>query len=74
MVNSSSSISPLRKRMIDDMTMRRLSDKTQTSFFSAITCSRSHGRCRNRTGGTVSVYPRTRRVDRRIPKAHLTVS
>ena len=32
MVNSSSSISPLRKRMIDDMTMRRLSDKTQTSY------------------------------------------
>jgi len=32
MGNSSSSISPLRQRMIDDMTMRRLSDKTQTSY------------------------------------------
>jgi len=32
MDNSSSSISPLRQRMIDDMTMRRLSDKTQTSY------------------------------------------
>jgi len=32
MVNSSSSIRPLRQRMIDDMTMRRLSDKTQSSY------------------------------------------
>ena len=32
MVNSSSSISPLRQRMIDDMTMRRLGAKTQTSY------------------------------------------
>ena len=32
MGNSSSSISPLRQQMIDDMTMRRLSSKTQTSY------------------------------------------
>lgn len=32
MVNSISSISPLRQRMIDDMTMRRLGAKTQTSY------------------------------------------
>ena len=32
MGNSSSSISPLRQRMIDDMTMRRLGAKTQTSY------------------------------------------
>lgn len=32
MGNSNSSISPLRQRMIDDMTMRRLSDKTQISY------------------------------------------
>ena len=32
MGNSSSSISPLRQRMIDDMTMRRLSAKMQTSY------------------------------------------
>lgn len=30
--NNSSSVSPLRQRMIDDMTMRRLSPKTQTSY------------------------------------------
>ena len=32
MGHSSSSISPLRQRMIDDMTMRRLGAKTQTSY------------------------------------------
>ena len=32
MGNSSSSISPLRQRMIDDMTMRRLGAKTQKSY------------------------------------------
>lgn len=32
MGNSSNSISPLRQRMLDDMMMRRLSDKTQTSY------------------------------------------
>ena len=32
MGNSSSSISPLRQRMIDDMTMRRLGSKTQSSY------------------------------------------
>ena len=32
MGNSNSSISPLRQRMIDDMTMRRLGEKTQTSY------------------------------------------
>ena len=37
MGNSSSSISPLRQRMIDDMTMRRLSDKTQTSYLRHVT-------------------------------------
>lgn len=30
--NNSSTISPLRQRMIDDMTMRRLSPKTQSSY------------------------------------------
>jgi len=36
MGNSSSSISPLRQRMIDDMTMRRLNDKTQSSSTGSI--------------------------------------
>ena len=32
MGNSSSSISPLRQRMIDDMTMHRLGAKTQSAY------------------------------------------
>lgn len=36
MTPSTSSISPLRQRMIDDMRMRKLSPKTQTGYIRAV--------------------------------------
>jgi len=37
MTDSSKSISPLRRRMMDDMTMRKLNPKTQVSYLRAVT-------------------------------------
>jgi hypothetical protein len=36
MTDSNKSISPLRQRMIDDMTMRKLSPKTQSGYIRAV--------------------------------------
>ena len=36
MTQTTQSISPLRQRMIDDMMMRKLSPKTQTSYIRAV--------------------------------------
>ncbi len=36
MTHSTKTISPLRQRMIDDMTMRRLNPKTQTAYIRAV--------------------------------------
>ena len=36
MTDSNKSISPLRQRMIDDMTMRKLSPKTQAGYLRAV--------------------------------------
>ena len=36
MTHSNKSISPLRQRMIDDMTMRKLSPKTQAGYLRAV--------------------------------------
>ena len=35
-MDASSRVSPLRQRMIDDMRMRKLSEKTQTSYLRAV--------------------------------------
>ncbi len=37
MTHSNQSISPLRQRMIDDMTLRKLAPKTQTAYLRAVT-------------------------------------
>jgi hypothetical protein len=37
MTNDTQFVSPLRQRMIDDMTMRKLSPKTQSAYVCAIT-------------------------------------
>ena len=36
MTHSNQSISPLRQRMIDDMTLRKLSPKTQTAYLRSV--------------------------------------
>ena len=36
MTDSSKSVSPLRQRMIDDMTMRRLNPKTQAGYLRSV--------------------------------------
>ena len=36
MSQSNKSVSPLRQRMIDDMTLRKLSDKTQIQYIRAV--------------------------------------
>jgi len=36
MTHSTHSISPLRQRMIDDMTLRKLSPKTQAAYLRAV--------------------------------------
>jgi hypothetical protein len=36
MTHSNQSISPLRQRMIDDMTLRKLSPKTQAAYLRAV--------------------------------------
>jgi integrase/recombinase XerD len=38
MTRSNQSISPLRQRMLDDMRMRKLSDKTQSHYLRAVKC------------------------------------
>jgi hypothetical protein len=37
MANATSAVSPLRRRMIDDMTLRNLSPATQRSYLHAVT-------------------------------------
>ena len=45
MTTTTQSISPLRQRMIDDMTMRKLSEKTQIQYIRAVKkFTRFHGR------------------------------
>ena len=36
MTQSTQTVSPLRQRMIDDMTMRKLAPKTQASYIRAV--------------------------------------
>jgi hypothetical protein len=36
MTDSNKSVSPLRQRMIDDMTLRKLNPKTQTQYLRAV--------------------------------------
>jgi integrase/recombinase XerD len=38
MTATNQSISPLRQRMLDDMRMRKLSDKTQSHYLRAVRC------------------------------------
>lgn len=51
MVDTTTAVSPLRRRMIEDMTLRNLSPATQRSYLSAVSrFSRHFGRSPDRLG------------------------